>query len=637
MTLIITEKSDILKVVVSALEQITRERSKKTVVGQEGYGKKKFPYGYTEVGDRYIVTAASGHILELKQPEDYDISLKSWNLTQLPIYFEKWESVPKKAFKGRVKMMGTLLKKVDTVVNAGDPDDEGQYLVDEILAYFKFKGRVLRIDTSSMETDEFIRKLRKPDDNAKWFPSGEAARARAVSDFVVGINYSRLYSVLHKKELWGGDGQHKTIKIGRVMTPTLNLVVTRDLAIESFSPQKHYGLKMDAFKQTDGPSFPVAFSPAKDNPILQDGYVLDVNDMLKTGKALDGKQLPGTITKKKKVTAAPMPYTGAALQSACYKKYGIPLKKTIEAADALRLKHHLITYARTDCPYLREEHFVDAPNVMPSILHNLGLAPGSVDFNLSHKSRCFNDAKVTVHFGIIPTKSKADLGKLTDSERKVYTEVAMRYIALFMDDCVKEQTSAVIPVKGDNCMKAFSTQVLQAGWTSFLTGEDGKETPPSPLSGIPAGKYEFLLSQPELVEKQTKPPVRYTPASLLDDMSSIARYVKDPALRKALIERDKDNPEAHGSIGTVATREETISNLIKSDMLAIKGGKIHSTDFGRRLIEIAPDEVKKPDTTAEWYITQESIRGGDAPPERLIKSVVDMTTDRIKQATGEQT
>lgn len=630
MTLIITEKTDILKVVVAALERITKCSSVRKTVGKEGYGKKKFPFGYTEIG-KYFVTAASGHILELKPPEAYDSALKKWNLDTLPIYFENWENVPKEAFAGRVKMMGSLLKKVDTVVNAGDPDDEGQYLVDEILEYFSFQGKVMRIDTSSMEISDFEKKLRNPDDNAKWAPQGDAARARSISDFVVGINYSRLFTVMHQNELRGDNGKNKVFKIGRVKTPTLNLVVTRDLAIENFTVRKHFGLKMAAFKQSDGPSFPVAFSPAKDNPILEDGYVMNQSDMLRTGRVLDGKECPGTISKKKKSAAAPLPFTGAVLQSHCYKKYGIPLKKTIEAADALRLKHHLITYARTDCPYLREEHFVDAPNVVPSVLQNLGLDPGKTRIDLKRKSKCFNDKKVTVHFGIIPTKSKANIDKLTDIEKKVYTEVAHRYIALFMEDCKKETTSAVIPIKGDNCMKASSTQTLVAGWTALLSRDDDKDSPLSELSGIKSGKHQFLLSLPEIVEKTTRPPARYTPASLLDDMSSIARFMKDPELKRVLIERDKDNPEAHGSIGTVATREETISELIKSEMLELKGGKIISTAFGRRLIEVAPTEIKRLETTAEWYLTQEGIRDGSARPEVLIQSVLNMTTQRIEQ------
>lgn len=567
--------------------------------------------------DDYIVTWVFGHMLSLKEPEDYDIGYKSWNINSLPIFFKDWQVKIGKdgnLNKGqisksqRVNQIGSLLKQADKVIHAGDPDDEGQLLIDELLRWFNYKGIVKRLDTANTTLVAMKKALLHMTDNKPHEPYGWSAYARSVADLMVGINMSRLFSCKNQTLL----------TIGRVQTPTLGLVVNRDLAIEGHHKQKYYTIGCDI--NFNNNTVQADFIPAKTDSNLVDGHILSKEYAEQICNRLKGQVLKNiNITKKIVYEAPPLPFNLVKLQTYCSGKFGYSPQQVLDITQSLRENHKAITYNRSDCQYLSEEHYKEAPVTMKAVIMNICYKPKSLDINL--KSKCFDSSKISAHFAIIPTNQKVNLDKLSEAEKNVYLAICKYYIAQFMPKAKKEQTNLSIELGNGEAIKAVSTVIIEQGYRSIFN--EAEKDKASNLSKIPEGIYSGKITDTNIAEKETKPPSRYTKASLNEDMTCISKYVKDPKIKQLLLSKDEGKEGERGSIGTSATRSGIIESLVKRGFLREDGKKVISTALGRELYRILPDEIKKADMTAEWWAIQEEIQNGTANYNKLIDSVYD--------------
>lgn len=565
----------------------------------------------------YIVTWVFGHMLSLKEPEDYDIGYKSWNINSLPIFFKDWQvKIGKNGNlnKGqisksqRVNQIGSLLKQADEVIHAGDPDDEGQLLIDELLRWFNYKGIVKRLDTANTTLVAMKKALSHMTDNKPHEPYGWSAYARSVADLMVGINMSRLFSCKNQTLL----------TIGRVQTPTLGLVVNRDLAIEGHHKQKYYTIACDINFNND--TVQADFIPSKTDSNLVDGHILSKEYAEQICNRLKGQTLKNiNITKKIVYEAPPLPFNLVKLQTYCSGKFGYSPQQVLDITQSLRENHKAITYNRSDCQYLSEEHYKEAPVTMKAVIMNIRYKPKSLDMNL--KSKCFDSSKISAHFAIIPTNQKVNLDKLSEDEKNVYLAICKYYIAQFMPKAKKEQTNLSVELGNGEAIKAVSTVIIEQGYRSIFN--EAEKDKASNLSKIPEGIYSGKITDTDIAEKETKPPSRYTKASLNEDMTCISKYVKDPKIKQLLLSKDEGKEGERGSIGTSATRSGIIESLVKRGFLREDGKKVISTALGRELYRILPDEIKKADMTAEWWSIQEEIQNGTVNYNKLIDSVYD--------------
>ena len=561
----------------------------------------------------YTVISAFGHLFHLKQPEEYDVKYKKWTRENLPIFFENWQITPDPSKIGRVNTIGELLKQADEVIHAGDPDDEGQLLIDEILEYFGYKGRVMRLSTND-NNPEYIRKqLGKMEDNTLHLPNGYSARARSVADFIVGINYSRFFTLSNRTR--------DLMNVGRVQTPTLGLVVARDMLIENHTKLNYYELFVDFDGELAG--ITAKFYPNPESPLLdENGKVLDKTMLEKTLAYLKKQPLDVKVEKSKAKEKPPLPFNQVELQTYCGNRFGYSLEETSKAAQDLREIYKAITYNRSSSRYLNEEHYTDAPRVVSAVLGITGF--DLPDLDLGIKSSCFRKVKEP-HHAIIPTGTKVDLAKLTEVQKNVYLSICMYYLAQFLPEAVDSKTTLTAPLKNNNTIKAQSLLCDNQGWRKYFKE---KNTEPSALGNVSAGDYTVNVIDGHIKEIETKPPKRYTEITLNKDMTSVAKYVKDPEIRELLLRKDKDSDKDKGSIGTESTRTAIITNLINRGYIAKKGKNLISTQKGRELYNCLPDEIKKPDMTAKWWAIQEKIKENEATPQDLYNDVLE-TVNKI--------
>lgn len=606
MDLVIAEKPDIAKAVSKVIP-----------------GTPSWKNGYIEQGN-YCITWCYGHLLTLKDPEDYGDEYARENTPneKLPIFFDNWGT--KVADKGpallkngskapdkgeQVKTIGELLKKASLVIVAGDIDDEGQLLVEELLEWHRYSGPIKRLDTGALNEASLKKAMANLMDNAPWHMKAVSARARSVADFALGINGSRFFS-----NTYGAN-----LSVGRVQTAALGLVVARDAQIEGHTSQKYFLLDIEAALEGNG-THQVRFSPSKDDPHLVDGKILDRGYLEKLGQAVSGRKFEAEVTKEPCEEAPPLPFSISALKSYCSEKFNIPPEETLRITQSLRMNYGgLITYNRSECRYLPENMHAEAPGIIAAVQANLGAGWAFPGLNSSIKSKAFNDKNVGVHHAIIPTAQKADISKLSEKEQIVYRAVCGFYMVQFMPNAKKERTRLTIPGKGGSEFSAVSTRLVSKGFKQVLRTQDDEV---SALSNVPAGKYPCVLSNPSIQEKETKPPKRYTDSSLEEDMKNVAKYVTDPEAKRLLLLKDKESREEHGSIGTAATRSAIIQTLKKRGFLCNEEKNVISTPLGREFYKILPDEIRKPDLTAKWWAIQQEIQDGNAKPEDLYQEVL---------------
>lgn len=601
-------------------------------------GTAKTSGGVIYKGDN-VLTWLSGHLLTLKDPEDYNPDLKNWDISTLPIYFSEWGNKPGKGNEERVKQIGELIKKADIVVNCGDVDEEGQLLVDEMLRWFHYTGDCKRLDTANTTVPALRKALTRMKDNTEMENDGWSAYARQVSDKLFGINLTRYYTKKY----------NSLLTVGRVQTPTLGLVVNRDLQIESHKKTYYYNL--DGNVDVSGQMFTVRYIPDKELPELTDGKFLSDAYLKELSNILAGKALKYTVKKEKQKENPPLPFNLTELNNYCGKKWGYNPDDVMRITQSLRDDFSAITYNRSDCQYLSTEHYREAPGTIRAACKNLSMDDAPFDSGI--RSRCFNDSNITAHFAIIPTETDVDLSKLSMQQRNVYEIICKYYLAQFMPPCIKEKTTltTTLILSGQNIgkLERSETEIVFPGYRALLNpnkaGDDELERDNDEeekdlaqgLAQLTPGKYEGIIHNEKdfhVSQKVTKPPKRYTQTDLYDDMTRISKYVDDPEIKKLLLEKDKEKKGENGSIGTSATRADNIKKLIKNGFLEEqeKGKKkiLISTKKGRAFYRMLPDSIKKADMTALWWVVQEDIKSGKVEYSALTEKVLETVTDVIK-------
>lgn len=580
--------------------------------------------GYIECGRGDVVTWCAGHILELAEPEAYRPEWKTWALEHLPITPDRWKLAV--TAPDLFKNIKTLLPHAREVVHAGDPDREGQLLVDEVLEHLSYRGPVSRILVSDLNPAAVHKALASLQPNAKFRGLYDSARARQRADWLYGLNLTRLYTVLGRAG--GHDG---ILSVGRVQTPLLGLIVRRDLEIEGFTPKPYYVLTADV--TSSGGAFRATWIPndAAAAAIDDEKRLVDRSHADRLVSRCSGQRARiSKCSREKKSEAPPLPYSLAELQVDAGKRIGLTPKQTLDACQALYETHRLTTYPRSDCQYLPEGHFSQGPAVLAVVAQNaspLGEIARAATPTL--RSKAWADSKVTSHHAIIPTPVTRSVANLSDAERCVYELIARRYIAQFYPPFEFNHTRIEVEVAGES-FGVSGRQPIAEGWRRVISStapEDDEAVSPDEDTSLKVTLP--LLQQAEEVqvprvlstEKKTAAPKRFTDATLVQAMTGIARFVADPKIKQMLRETD--------GIGTPATQAAIIQTLYDRDFIAKKGRQIVSTPVGRALIQILPTVATTPDMTALWEAAMKRIATGEMPLAAFLDGVLRQLTDLI--------
>ncbi|CNK70575.1 DNA topoisomerase III [Yersinia aleksiciae] len=583
--------------------------------------------GFIACGNDQMVTWCVGHLLEQAQPDAYDSRYARWSLADLPIIPEKWRLQPRPSVSKQLNVIKQLLLQADEVVHAGDPDREGQLLVDEVLDYLDLVAekrqnvrRCLINDLNPQAVERAVERLRY---NREFIPLCVSALARARADWLYGINMTRAYTILGRNA--GYDG---VLSVGRVQTPVLGLVVRRDEEIEDFISKDFFEVKAHIVTPADE-RFIAQWQPSDSCESYQDeeGRLLHRPLAEHVVNRITGQ--PAFVTSyndKRESETAPLPFSLSTLQIEAAKRFGLSAQQVLDICQRLYETHKLITYPRSDCRYLPEEHFAGRHSVLNAIsIHQADLLPLEV-MDSDRRNRCWDDKKVDAHHAIIPT-ARASKVNLTTDEGKVYRLVAQQYLMQFCPDAQFRKCVIELDIAGGKFV-AKARFLAEAGWRTLLgSKERDEENEGAPLPVVEKGA-ELLCERGEVVERQTQPPRPFTDASLLSAMTGIARFVQDKELKKVL--------RATDGLGTEATRAGIIELLFKRTFLFKKGRYIHASPAGRALIHALPDIAARPDMTAHWESTLTQISEKNCRYQDFMQPLVATLQELISQAKQNQ-
>ncbi|MBS9442560.1 DNA topoisomerase III [Photorhabdus heterorhabditis] len=576
--------------------------------------------GFIACGDNQLVTWCIGHLLEQAEPDAYDSRFARWSLVDLPIVPEKWQLKPRPSVAKQLNIIQELLKKADEVIHAGDPDREGQLLVDEVLDFLNLDSekrknvrRCLVNDLNPQAVAKAVDRLR---DNRDFIPLCVSALARARADWLYGINMTRAYTLLGRNA-----GYQGVLSVGRVQTPILGLVVRRDEEIEHFVPKDFFEVKAHIVTPKDE-RFIAIWQPSESCIDFQDEEGRLIHRPLAEHVIARITGQPAYVISyqdKRESEVAPLPFSLSSLQIEAAKRFGLNAQQVLDICQRLYETHKLITYPRSDCRYLPEEHFAGRHAVLNAIsVHTTNLLPQDL-LEVDRKNRCWDDKKVDAHHAIIPTARNSHTN-LTDNETNIYGLIARQYLMQFFPDAIFRKCVIELEIAGGKFI-AKARFLAEAGWRTLLGNKErDEENDGTPLPVVAKGD-ELLCERGEVIDRQTQPPKPFSDATLLSAMTGIARFVQDKELKKVL--------RATDGLGTEATRAGIIELLFKREFLYKKGRHIHATPAGRALIHVLPDIAALPDMTAHWesrltQISEKQFRYQDfmGPLEETLQQLI---------------
>lgn len=589
--------------------------------------------GYISAANGDTVSWCIGHLLEQQQPEAYDPAFKKWSHEHLPIIPQQWQLGVKKQTAKQLGVLRTLVKKADQLVHAGDPDREGQLLVDEVINFLGVTGakkstiqRCLISDLNPSAVKQSLSKLRS---NREFIPLSTSALARSRADWLYGINLTRAYTLQGQKAGYNG-----VLSVGRVQTPLLGLVVRRDKAIADFVSKAFY--EVWANLETDqGQDFKAKWQPSEQCAKFLDEQGRNLSQALaqNVAKRVSGQSAQvKNLKREHKKQAPPLPYNLSSLQIDASKAFGMSAQQVLDICQGLYERHKLITYPRSDCRYLPMSHFAQAKEVHAAVMANsqyLGqqgklLSQTQVDF--SRQSKAWNDKKVDAHHGIIPTQKVSN--NLSGNDAKVYALICRNYVAQFLAQHEFYAVRVEVEI-ASGLFVAVAKEAIAEGWKGIFVGavknnnQDNNNEPQQMLPSLEKGQMLKSL-QAEVLEKSTSPPKAYTDATLLAAMTGISSHVSDPQLRKILRETD--------GLGTEATRAGIIELLFSRGFLSRSGKTITATVTGRGLIEALPDVATYPDMTALWESELSAISEGKSHYKKLMGPLEEQLKNLVVQS-----
>ena len=599
--------------------------------------------GFITAANGDCVSWCIGHLLEQAEPDAYDDAFKSWKLEHLPIVPQTWKLMPKTKTRSQLTVLRKLVKQASAIINAGDPDREGQLLVDEVIVYLGVKGdklnQVQRLLISDLNPQAVKRALGQLRSNREFIPLSTSALARSRADWLYGMNMTRAYTIQGRKV-----GYQGVLSVGRVQTPLLGLVVRRDDEIANFKPKSFY--EVLAHLVTDQQqTFTAKWQPSEAcQPYMdEDGRVLAKGLAENVVARINGQ--PAQVTKleaKDKRQNPPLPYSLSALQIDAAKRFGLSAKEVLDTCQSLYERHKLITYPRSDSRYLPKEQHALAPKVLDAVLKGAAaLVDGCEAPNAKLKSKAWDDSKVDAHHAIIPTEKVANLSSLSSNEAKLYQHVARQYLAQFYPAYMYAETAVEVTIAGG----LFTTKARQdksLGWkqlykrattvnqassdSSSTSSDDDNDDTVQSLPPLVKGQI-LQCERGELLEKMTQAPKHFTDATLLGAMTGISRYVTNSDIKKILKETD--------GLGTEATRAGIIELLFKRGYLVRQGKSILATPVGVGLIRSLPESATTPDMTALWENSLDAISQKRLKYDAFMQPLLSQLDNLITQASSQ--
>lgn len=559
--------------------------------------------GYFE-GNGYCVTWTFGHLCSLKEPHDYDTRWQRWSLGALPMIPPKFgiKLIPQDSIKRQFKTIESLIGQADEIVNCGDAGQEGELIQRWVMQKAKCNKPVKRLWISSL-TDEAIREgfknLRPHEDLEPLYTAG---LCRAIGDWVLGLNATRLYTLKY-----GQQGQ--VLSIGRVQTPTLALVVNRQLEIENFIPKDSWELKT-VYRDTLFSATIDAFKTPEEGNIL-------------IGELKNHPLAITDISKKKGKEAPPRLFDLTSLQVECNRKFGMSADDTLKIIQSLYEKK-VATYPRVDTTYLTDDMYAKCGPILNSLTQYSDLLIPLRGKKLAKSKKVFDNSKVTDHHAIIPTGQP--LPSLTDNEKNVFETIAKRFISVFYPDCEFEQTivKAIVNKTG---FRSTGRVIINPGWKSvYGKGEsekdDTKEEADESTTVMPQfSKGESGPHSPKLAKKTTQPPKYFTEGTLLKAMETAGNLVEDEDLRESL--------KANG-IGRPSTRAAIIEILYKRGYIRKERKSLRATQAGIDLISlIKEDLLKSAKLTGIWENRLRQIEQRKYSADEFISQIKTMINEIV--------
>ncbi len=571
-------------------------------------------------GSQYIVTWALGHLVTLADPEGYDKKFKEWNMSDLPMVPKKWELVVIRQTSSQYNHVKSQLfrKDVDCIIIATDAGREGELVARWILDKSGCRKPIKRLWISSV-TDKAIREgFDHLKDGRQYNDLYYAAGARAQADWLVGINATRALTCKYNAQL----------SCGRVQTPTLSIIARREDEIRNFKPKDYYGLRCTTGSGVSCTSWTWQHEKSGSLRSFQKELLTGLEQQIRKASLHLGE-----VHTSSKKTFSPGLYDLTELQRDANRRFGYSAKETLNIMQRLYENHKVLTYPRTDSRYIGRD-------IVPTIKERLrACCIGPYKQFIApllreplHTGKSFvDDSKVSDHHAIIPTEEYVRLDHMTNEERKIYDLVVRRFISVLYPPFEYEQTT----MKASACGQTFIAKgkiITSAGWRRLYdTWNDSEEDAEEELSAreqpLPPLKTGSILpvSGTEVTSGRTKPPARFTEATLLSAMENPVKYMEssDARARKTLGET--------GGLGTVATRADIIEKLFHSFLIEKKGNEISITSKGKQLLELVPADLKKPELTAAWEMKLSDIAKGNRKKDNFIQEIETYTEELIHE------
>ena len=619
-----------------------------------GLGNGRTESGCIRCG-KDVVTWCFGHMLELAWPQDYSPEYAQWRREHLPIIPSEWKYHVKKDAAKQLAVIGSLLREADSVVNAGDPDREGQLLVDEVLEHFSYHGPVARIWLPSLDDKSVRIALNGIRDNAPYAPLRDAARARSLADWLVGINATRAMTIKGRE-----GGRSEVLSLGRVQTPTLALVVARDREITHFKPADYFVLKA-SLVHTAG-EITATFVPSETQAGLDaSGRLVDFTQVAAVLERVNGVE--GLVTeslRENKSKAAPLPHSLSSLQKAASSRFSMSAQEVLDTAQSL-YERKLTTYPRTDARVLSTAvakeigRNIGGLKSYPALSAEASQVLESGSFKGIAKTRYVNDKLITDHYAIIPTgQGFGALRSLAPASARVYELIVRRFLSIFYPPAVYPPVSRGCVMKKERFFSSFRV-LAEEGYLKVAgipgqkrgkqeetageangeandSADSGKDDPAALFAAVKSLKKGMTLpvSSLDIKEGKTSPPKRYNSGSLILAMENAGQLIEDEELREQI---------KSCGIGTSATRGEILKKLFNNKYLALnkKTQIVTPTLQGEMIYDVVDHSIRSllnPELTASWEKGLNYVAEGEITSEEYMEKLEHFIKTRTDGVLG---
>ena len=576
------------------------------------------------LGNGVTVTWCIGHLLETAPPDAYDPRYKRWNLADLPIVPEQWKMTVKAKTASQFKAVKRLLGECAELVIATDADREGEMIARELVEHCRYRGPIRRLWLSALDDASIRKALAALKPGSETHSLYHAALGRSRADWLIGMNMSRLFTLLGRQ-----SGYQGVLSVGRVQTPTLRLVVDRDRAIAAFVAVPFWAIEVQLLE--GGTSFAAQWRAPQD-ACDEQGRCLKAEVAQAAAAAMRraGSARLVELQTERIREAAPLPFDLGTLQEVCSKKLGLGAQETLDIAQALYETHKLITYPRSDCGYLPLSQHAEAPSILAALAAaDPALAALAPHLDARRRSRAWNDARVGAHHGIVPTAAAQASARLTGKPRAVFELIRARYLAQFLPEHAYERTQADFRCAGE-ALRAVGKVIVEPGWRralpEALTPARGRAAAePQALPALREGQ-DCALGEVTLKDQHTQPPKPYTEGELIKAMKNVAKLVDDPRLKQKL----KDTT----GIGTEATRAGIIQGLLERGYLSKQGKALAATPAAFALIDAVPRPIADPGTTAIWEQALDMVQSGEMPLAEFVAKQSAWMSKLVERCAG---